>query len=158
MLWSLSVNIHPWERVVSQEFLWGLLMRFYFVSWTIFQRRRGKKERERERLLRILNLGYQTNWAPRRKKGPFLALNCACQEQSSPAVCCSWSSVVLWYYTERTPHLFKNYKLLPFVYWQYLSVHIYSSTYVFKCIFKPVLSLLCPQHELACWVRSCMHV
>lgn len=49
MLWSLSVNIRPWERVVSQEFLWGLLMCFYFVSWTIFQRRRGKKERERER-------------------------------------------------------------------------------------------------------------
>lgn len=139
----------------------GILVRtsnaFLFRVMDDISKKTGQK-RERERLLRILNLGYQTNWAPRRKKGPFLALNCACQEQSSPAVCCSWSSVVLWYYTERTPHLFKNYKLLPFVYWQYLSVHIYSSTYVFKCIFKPVLSLLCPQHELACWVRSCMHV
>lgn len=137
----------------------GILVRtsnalLFHVMDHISKKTGQKRERETccEDHRRILNPGYQTNWAPRRKKGPFLALNCACQEQSSPAVCCTWSSVILWYYTA---HLFKNYKLLPFV---YLSVRIYSSTYVFKCIFKPFLSSLCPQHELACWVRSCMHV
>lgn len=140
----------------------GILVRtsnaFLFRVMDHISKKTGqKRERERE-TFENFEPGISNQLSPSEEEGSFFGPECACQEQSSPAVCCSWSSVVLWYYTERTPHLFKNYKLLPFVYWQYLSVHIYSSTYVFKCIFKPVLSLLCPQHELACWVRSCMHV